>query len=220
MRHLNGVYTQLFNRRHGLVGHLFQGRFKAILVDTDSYLLTLCRYVERNPVAAGLVDQVSQWPWSSFGAHVGAAAAEDWLEVDAVHRKLLQREPRGPADRRRAAARYAELVADTAVPSPWDEGLRQQIFLGDEAFVANALARLPSTAARASDIPRPQRQLPASWAQFLSNAGQDCDAALHAAYTQGGLTMSHLATQAGLSVSRVSRIIATVESAPRHEMPS
>jgi putative transposase len=220
MRHLNGVYTQLFNRRHGLVGHLFQGRFKAILVDTDNYLLTLCRYVERNPVAAGLVDQVSQWPWSSYAAHVGAAAAEDWLDVDAVYRMLLLREPRGPADRRRAAACYAELVADTAVASPWDEGLRQQIFLGDEAFVANVLARLPSTAARASDIPRPQRQLPASWAQFLSNAGQDCDAALHAAYTQGGLTMSHLATQAGLSVSRVSRIIATVESAPRHEMPS
>jgi putative transposase len=60
MRHLNGVYTQLFNRRHGLVGDLFQGRFKAILVDTDSYLLTLCRYVERNPVAAGLVDDVNQ----------------------------------------------------------------------------------------------------------------------------------------------------------------
>ncbi len=46
MRHLNGVYTQRFNRRHGLVGHLFQGRFKAILVDRHGYLLTLCRYVE------------------------------------------------------------------------------------------------------------------------------------------------------------------------------
>lgn len=166
------------------------------------------------------MDEVSQWPWSSYGAHVGASAAEDWLDMDAVLRMLLQREPRGPADRRRAAARYAELVADTAVASPWDEGLRQQIFLGDEAFVANALARLPSTATRASDIPRRQRQVPASWAQFLSNAGQDRDAALHAAYTQGGLTMSHLATQTGLSVSRVSRIIAAVESAPRHDRPS
>jgi len=145
MRHLNGVYTQQFNRRHGLAGHLFQGRFKAILVDTDSYLLTLCRYVERNPVAAGLVDAVSQWPWSSYAAHVGSAVADAWLDVDAVHRMLLQREPRGPADRRRAAARCAALVADTAAPSPWDEGLRQQIFLGDEAFVA---------AARARDIPR------------------------------------------------------------------
>ena len=50
MRHINGVYTQRFNRRHGLVGHLFQGRFKAILVDRDAYLMALCRYVERNPV--------------------------------------------------------------------------------------------------------------------------------------------------------------------------
>ena len=197
------------------MGQLFQGRFKAILVDTDSYLLTLCRYVERNPVAAGLVDAVSQWPWSSYAAHVGSAVAEDWLDVDAVHRMLLQREPRGPADRRRAAVRYAELVADTAAPSPWDEGLRQQIFLGDEAFVAAALARLPSAAARTRDMPRQQRQLASSWAQCLSNSGQDRNAALHAAYTQCGMTMSHLAKQTGLSVSRVSRIVAAVEAASR-----
>lgn len=54
MRHLNGVYTQAFNRRHGLTGHLFHGRFKAILVDTDAYLRTLCQYVELNPVRAGI----------------------------------------------------------------------------------------------------------------------------------------------------------------------
>ncbi len=65
MRHVNGVYTQRFNRRHGLVGHLLQGRFKAILVDRDAYLLALCRYVERNPVAAGIVNAVADWPWSS-----------------------------------------------------------------------------------------------------------------------------------------------------------
>ncbi len=55
MQHLNGVYTQAFNRRHGKVGHLFQGRFKAILVDRDAYLLEVCRYVELNPVRAGMV---------------------------------------------------------------------------------------------------------------------------------------------------------------------
>jgi len=197
------------------VGHLFQGRFKAILVDTDSYLLTLCRYVERNPVAAGLVEDVGRWPWSSYAAHVGLAAADHWLDVDAVHRMLLQREPRGPADRRRAAARYAELVADTVAPSPWDEGLRQQIFLGDEAFVAASLARLPAATAGARDIPKGQRRAPASWPQFLRDAGHDRDTALHAAYTQGGLTMSHLATQTALSISRISRIIAAAESAAR-----
>ena len=60
MRHVNGVYTQAFNRRHGLVGHLLQGRFKAILVDCNEHLLTLCRYVERNPVAAAMVDSPRQ----------------------------------------------------------------------------------------------------------------------------------------------------------------
>ena len=67
MRQLNGVYTQAFNRRHGLVGHLFQGRFKAVLVDTDRYLVALSRYVERNPVAAGLVRLPERWPCSRPG---------------------------------------------------------------------------------------------------------------------------------------------------------
>lgn len=62
MRHVNGVYTQVFNRRHGKVGHLFQGRFKAILVDRDAYLLEVCRYVELNPVRAGMVGEPAAWP--------------------------------------------------------------------------------------------------------------------------------------------------------------
>lgn len=62
MRHLNGVYTQAFNRRHGLNGHLFQGRFKAILVDTDTYFLRLCQYVELNPVRARVVGHAQAWP--------------------------------------------------------------------------------------------------------------------------------------------------------------
>ena len=65
MRHINGVYTQAFNRRHGKVGHLFQGRFKAILVDRDAYLLEVCRYVELNPVRADMVAEPAAWPWSS-----------------------------------------------------------------------------------------------------------------------------------------------------------
>ncbi len=66
MRQINGVYTQSYNRRHQRVGHLFQGRFKAILVEKESYLLQLCRYIVRNPVAANLCQSVDQWPWSSL----------------------------------------------------------------------------------------------------------------------------------------------------------
>jgi REP element-mobilizing transposase RayT/predicted RNase H-like HicB family nuclease len=68
MRQLNGIYTLRFNRRHGRIGHVFQGRFKAILVERESYLLELCRYVVLNPVRAGMVANAAQYPWSSYPA--------------------------------------------------------------------------------------------------------------------------------------------------------
>ena len=107
MRHVNGVYTQQFNRRHGLVGHLFQGRFKAILVDRDAYLMALRRYVERNPVAAGLVATADEWAWSSYRAHVCKAPTPSWLDSDGLHGCLLGHPVAGDRDRRRAAQKYA-----------------------------------------------------------------------------------------------------------------
>jgi len=90
MRHLNGVYTQASNRRHGRAGHLFQGRFKGILVDRDAYLLELSRYVVLNPVRAGMVDEPGQWPWSSYRAMIGTAPIPDWLSVDGLLRQFGQ----------------------------------------------------------------------------------------------------------------------------------
>ena len=71
MRQLNGVYTQRFNRKHSRVGHIFQGRFKAILVQKESYLLELCRYVVLNPVRARTVDDPKNWKWSSYAGTGG-----------------------------------------------------------------------------------------------------------------------------------------------------
>ena len=82
MRQLNGVFTQRFNRRHGLVGHLFQGRFKGILVERDAYLLELARYVVLNPVRAGMVFGAVEWSWSSYRAMMGESACPSWLESD------------------------------------------------------------------------------------------------------------------------------------------
>jgi len=75
MRQLNGVYTQYVNRAHGRVGHVFQGRYTGILVEKESYLLELTRYVVLNPVRAGMVDDPRAWPWSSYRAMVGEAAS-------------------------------------------------------------------------------------------------------------------------------------------------
>ena len=82
MRQLNGVYTQLYNKRHGMVGHLFQGRFKAILVEKECYLLQLCRYIVRNPVAAGITNNPAAWQWRSYRATAGLAPAPEWLTID------------------------------------------------------------------------------------------------------------------------------------------
>jgi REP element-mobilizing transposase RayT len=84
MRQLNGVYTQASNRRHRRVGHLFQGRYRAILVDKDSYLLELSRYVVLNPVRAGMVEHPGDWPWSSYRAMVGDAPVPGWLATDGL----------------------------------------------------------------------------------------------------------------------------------------
>jgi len=71
MRHLNGVYTQRFNRKQNRIGHVFQGRYKAILVDKDSYLLELARYIVLNPVRARMLRSAEDWPWSSYRATAG-----------------------------------------------------------------------------------------------------------------------------------------------------
>jgi len=79
MRHVNGVYTQRFNSRHHLDGQLFRGRYKSILVNGDSYLLQLVRYIHRNPVKAGMVEDLKAYSWSSHKAYLSVAKKWDWL---------------------------------------------------------------------------------------------------------------------------------------------
>lgn len=84
MRHINGVYTQRFNRSKGLDGQLFRGRFKSILVDGDNYLLQLVRYIHRNPVRAGVVGHPEEYPWSSHKGFLSSAKKWEWLHKDYI----------------------------------------------------------------------------------------------------------------------------------------
>ena len=68
MHRLNGLYARSFNRRHGRVGHLFQARYHAVLVQTDNHLLELFRYLALNPVRGGLCSSPEDWPWSSYAS--------------------------------------------------------------------------------------------------------------------------------------------------------
>ena len=135
MQNLAFRYTRHVNRRERRIGHLFQGRYKAILVDADSYLLQLVRYVHLNPVRAGLCEAPQAWRWSGHRAYLGRAAAP-WLTTDRVLSLLAPRE-----DDARAA--YRAFVADGM-----DEGRRPEFhagnggggrLLGDDAFVERAM---------------------------------------------------------------------------------
>lgn len=210
MRHVNGAYAQAFNRRHGKVGHVFQGRFKAILVDREAYLLELCRYVELNPVRAGLCAAPQAWAWSSYRAHVGQADTPAWLDTIGLHGHLLARAPSGEADHRRAAKRYAELVEAGRGIKLWDSALRQQIYLGDEAFVTRMQLLADPQRAAAHEVPKPQRMAPSSLEQWLL-ACETREVALLRGYREGGLSMTAMARELGLTVSRVSRLIARAE---------
>jgi len=110
MRYVNAGYALGFNRRHGASGHLFQGRFHAVLIDADEYLFRASTYAELNPVRAGLVAHPADWAWSSYRVHVGSEPAPIWLDVDMLHRHLLGHDICGVADRRRAEEWYAGLI--------------------------------------------------------------------------------------------------------------
>ncbi len=210
MRHANGVYTQDYNRRHGKVGHLFQGRFKAILVDRETYLLEVCRYVELNPVRAGMVGSVGAWPWSSYRAHVGEAESPAWLDTAGLHAFLLGRTADSVADRRQAARRYAELVTSAPEESPWEHGLNRQIYLGDERFVAQMQALGDHRRAASREVPKVQRSASRDLRHWLASQPTREAALLHA-HRDGGLTMTAIARELGLSVARVSQLIARAE---------
>lgn len=206
MRHINGVYTQVYNRRHRKVGHLFQGRFKALLVDRDAHFLEVCRYVDLNPVRAGIVKRPQDWEWSSYRAHIGRVVAPIWLDSAKVHRQLSPRAPR-----REGPVRYAEFVAQGKGINLWETALRAQIYLGGDDFVRRVQLRVK--AAEIREIPRAQRQvrrLPLE--TYLGSDTDTRDVAIARAYLEGGHTQTAIAARVGLSVSRVSRLIAAKEA--------
>ena len=125
MRQINGIYTQAYNRRHHKVGHLFQGRFKGIIVDRDAYLLEVCRYVDLNPVRARMVRAPGNWPWSSYAAHTCAVAAPEWLDTPSVHGYVLGRP---------LVTRRIEIASTIPIRSIQDSGSRGE---GQAHYSAN-----------------------------------------------------------------------------------
>ncbi|MBI3291454.1 MAG: transposase [Elusimicrobia bacterium] len=146
MRHLNGVYTQAFNYVHRRVGHLFQGRFRGILVEKQEHLLEVARYIVLNPVRARVCDRAEDYLWSSYNGTVGRMDCPDFLYPDWILSQF------GTSERLEAQARYERFVRDGIEGNPWEE-LKGQIYLGSEAFVRS----LQEYHSESEEIPRAQR---------------------------------------------------------------
>jgi len=198
MRQLNGIYTQSFNRRHNRVGHLFQGRFKAILVERQSHLLELCRYIVLNPAQVKGRAQASTWKWSSYRATAGLASVPEFLRTDWILEQFGKK-------RSRAQQQYREFVRDGMGSRPWDD-LKGQIYLGSEAFIEKHTSGKKDI----KEIPRAQlRTAKPSLEQIFGRSGEK---AIGEAYEQG-YRLNEIAAHLGVHYATVSRRLKRLERA-------
>jgi len=204
MRQLNGVYTQSFNRAHNRVGHIFQGRYKAINVEKDSYLLELSRYIVLNPVRAEMVRTARDWRWSSYRAMIGQVNKPEFLETDWVLSAFSKRKSI-------AIAAYKKFVSEGKnQPSPWDS-LKNQIFLGEDKFVER-MQSLIDRDKELSEIPASQRRPVSKELSYYESRYTDRNTAIVFAYQSGGYTLKAIGDHFNLHYSTVSGIIKSRKS--------
>ncbi|HZV67476.1 MAG TPA: transposase [Telluria sp.] len=202
MRHLNGQYAQWVNRRRAIAGHLFQGRYHAILVQRDSYLLELARYVVLNPLRAGLVAALDDWRWSSCAMTCGQVRAPAWLNTDWILSQFA-------CSRSRAVHAYRDFVlAGRGLPSPLAQ-TRHRLLLGDDDFVRER-GRSGAELGETAKIQR--RSLTCS----LEDFGRRCPdrgEAMARAYLSRAFSMADIARHFDVHYKTVSRAVRLHEQA-------
>jgi putative transposase len=198
MRQLNGMYTQSFNRRHKRVGHLFQGRYKSILVEKNPYLLELCRYIVLNPVRVKSRTKLGGWKWSSYRATAGLVSVPEFLSTDWLLGQFGKR-------RRVAQKRYREFVRDGTANRPWDE-LKGQIYLGSEEFIERHSAEDKDL----KEIPR--AQLKAIKPSLDRIFARSKEAGIAQAYREYGYRLHEIAKHLGVHYATVSRRLKQLEN--------
>lgn len=206
MRQLNGVYTQHFNRKHSRVGHVFQGRFKAILVEKESYLLELCRYIVLNPVAAGIVSRPEDYSWSSFNFTAKAGRHPDFLSTEWLLRQFAKKKKEG-------RKRYRRFVTDKVsddFENPW-KNLTGSIILGRDKFIAE-IRDLLEEKQDSAEIPKQQRYFGRPSLKTLFAVWDPLDknkrnSVIHQAHILHGYTLKDIGTHLGIHYTTVSRVI-------------
>jgi putative transposase len=207
MRQLNGVYTQAFNRRHRRVGHLFQGRFKGILVQKESHFLEVCRYIVLNPVRAKAVKHPREWAWSSYRATGGLTASPRCLTVEEILSHFGQK--RGSAQEK-----YRSYVTEGVNGATIWKNLEAQSLLGLEGL-ADALRGHVTSKQNVREIPKGQRLIDRpSLEKLFEGRGKKKtarDRTIRDAVDQHGYSQIEVARHLKLHYSTVSRLIKSID---------
>lgn len=202
MRQLNGVYTQQFNHANERVGHIFQGRYKAILIERETHLLELSRYIVLNPVRAGLAGSAEGWPWSSYQKIVQPGGGRSFVYSDWILAQFGVNRPH-------AEAAYQKFISKgLRVQSPLAEVAKRPDILGGEDFhrrVAGKMSRV------SVEVPRMKRRLsPPSLMEIKASGGEN-DGWMHVAVREYGYSLKEIADSEGLHYSTVSKKISAWE---------
>lgn len=198
MRQLNGVYSQYFNRRHQLEGHVFQGRYKAILVEKHNYLCEVARYIVLNPVRARLVSRPEDWPWSSYNYACSDIPAPGWLDTKWLLGMFN-------AQACEAIEAYREFVlAGIGIASPLEQAYRQLI-LGSDEFIQQLQS--PPEMPNLAGISKLQRSSVLPSLTAYQHSFPDRDTAMAEAYRSHAYSLRDIAGHFGVSPTTASRAV-------------
>lgn len=202
MRQLNAFYSQEFNKQHSFVGHVFQGRYKAILVQKEAYLLELARYVVLNPVRAGFVDDPKDWKWSSYHFTMGHCDAPAWLNTTWLLSHF-------GATRQLATDAYRQFMLEgVGMESPLKD-TQHQMVLGDQAFVAQHGDRLLT--ADFTAVIMDQRRIAVLTLAQYEKSYPDREEAMARAYRSTAFTMVEIGRHFRVSDKTVGRAVRRYE---------
>ena len=204
MRQLNGVYTQTFNKRHKRVGHIFQGRYKAILIQKESHLLEVCRYVVLNPVRAKTVTGAKEWRWSSYRATCGIDKPHPCLTTDWILGQFAKQ-------KRTAEKKYKEFVeAGIGEKGIW-RSVKGQSILGSDEFVEKLIGYVKGHEDN-KEIPKSQRYINRPALKEILKKGmllnkKDRNKQIKEAINRYGYSQKKVADYLGLYYTTISRIV-------------
>ena len=204
MKQINGIYTQRFNRKHQRVGHVFQGRFKSVIVDKDADLLEICRCIVLNPIRAGMIEDPGRYRWSSFKATAGMIKTPHFLSTDWILSQFAKTRPE-------AQAQYRRFVrAGKKETSPW-KALKGQCLLGGKELIEKLSPYLKKTAEIKEIRIVDRKALRPDLAKLFSESNRASKAlrnrAMRTAHFEHGYQQKEIADHLGLHYTTVSNIL-------------